>query len=146
MPQRNRLEQRKRTWQEPDPNLNPATIAASAMPGLVRSSPTEPSGCASQKGTLGRGISGRLSPPADSLSSFLSTSACEVFTASSSSRRVGTSGQGFYAVRSPKLQPTEGMSLRSSWLWARLQGIWPCGRRMRLWLWGMLANHLALLW
>jgi len=40
-------------------------------------------------------------------------------------------------------QPTQGMSLRSSWSWARLWGLWPWGRRQRLWLSGMLAKLLV---
>jgi len=44
-----------------------------------------------------------------------------------------------------KLQPTEGISLWSSWSWARLRGLWALGRCRRLWPWGMLAHLLALL-
>jgi hypothetical protein len=42
------------------------------------------------------------------------------------------------------LQRTEGVSLRSSWMWGRLQGVLPWGRRWRLWPWGMLTHLLAL--
>jgi hypothetical protein len=44
-----------------------------------------------------------------------------------------------------KLQPKEDMSLRISWLWARLQGLWAWGRHRRFSVWGMLANLLVLL-
>jgi hypothetical protein len=43
------------------------------------------------------------------------------------------------------LQPTDGISLRSSSSWARLRCLWPWGRRRRFWPWGMLAHPLALL-
>jgi hypothetical protein len=44
-----------------------------------------------------------------------------------------------------ELLPTEGISLRSLWSWGRLQGLWRCGSRLRLWPWGMHAHLLALL-
>jgi hypothetical protein len=43
------------------------------------------------------------------------------------------------------LRPKEDMSLRMSWLRARLKGLWAWGRHRRLLVWGMLANLLVLL-
>jgi hypothetical protein len=146
----NRLQQRKLTRQET--NSNPNTTQ-----GLVHSSPTEPSGRASRRGTSGRGASGRgtsgrgtsgrgtsgrgtsgrgtsgrgtsgrgtsgrgtfgrgtcgrgtsvrgtsgrLSPPADSPSSYCSTSTSEEFLAASAARRVGVAVRGFRCVICPK--------------------------------------------
>jgi len=90
-----------------DKNLSPTQPRASAaMRGLGSSSHTEISGCASERRTLGRGTSGsgtlgRLSPPADSLSSCWSTLTSKVFPAPSASHRVGAAGQSFCAVTSP---------------------------------------------
>ena len=145
VPEMNRLQHRKLTRQEHDSNTN-------ATRGLVHSSPTEPSGRASGRGTSGRGTSGRgrsgrLSPPADSPSSCCSTSTSEVFPAASASRRVGAGRWARFLRRHKpqKLQPTEGMSRQSSWSWGRLRELCPWGRRHRLWPWGMLAHLLALL-
>jgi len=46
--------------------------------------------------------------------------------------------------KSQMFQPTEGMSLWSSWSWATLRGLCLWGRRRRLRTWGMLAHLLAL--
>jgi len=75
MPEINRLEQRKRTGKEPDPDLKATTIVSSATRGPVHSLPPELSTSVSGMGTSGRGMSergtlGRLSPPADSPSSY----------------------------------------------------------------------------
>jgi len=111
----NRLQQRILAAQEPDSNPN-------ATRGLVYSSPAKPSTRASGRGTSGRGTTsretsrrersgkrtsaigtlGRLLPPADSPSSCCSISTSEVFPAAPTSRRVGTTGRGFWGVRSPK--------------------------------------------
>jgi len=53
-------------------------------------------------------------------------------------------GRFLHHHKPQKLQPTEGMSLRSSCVWARLRGLWLCGRQLRLWQWGMLAYLLGL--
>jgi len=44
-----------------------------------------------------------------------------------------------------KLKPTVGMSVRSSWLLARLWGLRQWCRYQRFWLWSMVAQCLALL-
>jgi len=86
----------KQTRQEADAHQNLTTIASSATQGQVHSSQSKPSGRATEQDT-----SGRLSPPAGSLSSCCSTSTSKVFPGSSASHRVGTVGQGFCDVTSP---------------------------------------------
>jgi len=116
VPEMNRLQQKKLTRQEPDPTPNATTIASSATLGLIHSSPTEPSGRASEKQTLGRGIQGsgtlvsgtswsgtlgRLSPPADSPSSCWSILTSEVFPGASASIRVCAAARGFCGLTRP---------------------------------------------
>jgi len=52
----------------------------------------------------------------------------------------------FLRLHSPqKLQPTEGISLRSLLSWWRLWGLWLWDRSQRLWPWGMVAHLTDLL-
>jgi hypothetical protein len=77
-------------------------MAVSAIAGLVHSLLTELCSAAKGRGTSGRGISGRLLPPGNSLSSCWVTSTSGVFVAASVCRRIVTVGQGFCGISSPK--------------------------------------------
>ena len=108
------IDHSKANSQGKNPTLT-QTHAFSATRGLVYSSATEQSGCASGRGTpaigtsgggtsgkwtSGSGTLGWLAPPANSPSSCCWTSISEMFPAAPASHRVGAAGRGCCGVTS----------------------------------------------